>query len=296
MDAVGDVSNGNRVFVFPRRETRPHGAGNFAVQRGNCIGAARELQPEHSHAKTFVAIRMLASQRHETFPGKAEALAQRSEMLFDQIGIEAIVAGGHGSVGRENHFPRYPRHRLIEADAFFHHALPNGFQHGKSAVPFVEVKNPRGDTERFQRAQTAYTQQYFLVHTHAAIAAVQTRSHIAVFGSIAVYIGVEEKQITTADFHAPNFRIDRTMSGVDLHHDGSAIDSYGGFHGQVVDIDFEVLFALPAVAIQALTEISLAIKQAHGNQRDAQIGGALNVIAGQNSKSTGVDGKRLVDS
>src|SRR5208283_2121935 len=85
-------------------------------------------------------------------------------------------------------------------------------------------------------------------------------------------------------------------SGVDLHHDGSAIDSYGGFHGQVVDIDFEVLFALPAVAIQALTEISLAIKQAHGNQRDAQIGGALNVIAGQNSKSTGVDGKRLVDS
>jgi hypothetical protein len=93
------------------------------MQRGNCIGAPRKLQAQHGHAETFVAVGILAAQRHEGFLGKTERLAQRSEVLFDQIGVEAIVAGGHGSVGGENHFAGNARHGLIEADAFFFHAL-----------------------------------------------------------------------------------------------------------------------------------------------------------------------------
>jgi hypothetical protein len=62
----------------------------------------------------------------------------------------------------------------------------------------------------------------------------------------------------------------------------------------LVDIGFEVFFMLPAVAIEALAEISLAIKQAHADQRDAQIGSALDVIARQDSKSTGIDRQRFV--
>src|ERR1700687_3243479 len=54
MDAVGNVSDGNRVLQFAREESSPHGAGNFTMQRRNCIGAPRELQTEHGHAETFV--------------------------------------------------------------------------------------------------------------------------------------------------------------------------------------------------------------------------------------------------
>src|ERR1039458_7072736 len=86
----------------------------------------------------------------------------------------------------------------------------------------------------------------------------------------------------------------RTMAGMNLHHDRSAVLPDGRFHCQLVDIGFEVLLALPAVAIEALAEISLAIKQAHANQGDSEIGGALDVIAGQNSKSTGIDRERFV--
>ena len=172
MDAVGDVSDGNRVFQFAGEEAGPHGAGNFAVQRGNGIGAPREAEAEHGHAETFVAFGILASQGHETLLGKTERLAQRSEMLFDQIGIEAIVAGGHGSVGRKHHFTGNPRHGLLEADALFIHALANRFEHRKSAMPFVEVQDARSDAEGFQGAQAAHAEQQFLMDADPAIASV----------------------------------------------------------------------------------------------------------------------------
>ena len=294
MNAVGDVSDGHRVFQFAREKSSPHGAGNFAVQRGNGVGVPRQLQAEHGHAETFVAVGMFASQRHETFLGKTERLAQRSEVLFDQIGIETIVAGGHWSVGGEDHFAGNPRHRLVEADAFLFHPLANRFEDGKSAVPFVEVKNSRRDAERFQSAQAAHAEQQFLMHAHPAVAPIQPRCHLAVFRGIALHVGVEQKHITSAHFHAPYFCIDRTMPGIDLHHNRSAVLPDRRFHRQLVEVGFEVLFMLPAVAIQALAEISLAVKQAHADQWDAQIGSTLDVIARQNAKSTGIDRKRFV--
>ena len=51
---------------------------------------------------------------------------------------------------------------------------------------------------------------------------------------------------------------------------------------------------LPAVAIEALAEISLAIKQAHADEGDAEIGGALDVVAGQHPESAGIDRERLM--
>jgi len=51
---------------------------------------------------------------------------------------------------------------------------------------------------------------------------------------------------------------------------------------------------LPAVAIEALAEISLTIKQAYADEGNAEIGGALDVIAGQNSQSARIDRQRFV--
>ena len=84
------------------------------------------------------------------------------------------------------------------------------------------------------------------------------------------------------------------MAGFDLHYDRSAVGPDRRFHGKLVDIGLEVFLMLPAVAVKTLAEISLAIKQAHADERDAEIGGALDVIASQNSKSTGIDRERFM--
>src|SRR5208283_4212008 len=111
---------------------------------------------------------------------------------------------------------------------------------------------------------------------------------------VAFHVGIDEKQLTPAHFDAPDLCVDRTMAGIDLHHDRSAVDSDGRFHGQLVDIGFEVFLALPAVAIEALAEISLAIEKADADEGDPEIGSALDVIAGQNAQSTGINGERFM--
>ena len=77
---------------------------------------------------------------------------------------------------------------------------------------------------------------------------------------------------------------------------GSPLRPDRRFHGQLIDIRLEVFFLLPAVAIQALPEVALAIKQADADQRNTQVGCALDVIAGENAQSAGIYRNRLVQS
>ena len=54
VDAVGDVADGNFVFRLCLEQASPHGARDFAVQRGDSIRATREPQCQHRHAEVFV--------------------------------------------------------------------------------------------------------------------------------------------------------------------------------------------------------------------------------------------------
>src|SRR5258706_15031094 len=117
------------------------------------MGAPRELQTEHVHTETFVAVRILASQRHESFLGKTESLAERPEVLFDQIGIEAIMAGGNRSVGRGDYFTGNARHSRVKTDTFVFHAMTNRFKNCQRAASFVEVKDSRHDAKHLEGGQ-----------------------------------------------------------------------------------------------------------------------------------------------
>src|ERR1700686_4117562 len=139
-------------------------------------------------------------------------------MLFHQIGVKAVVSGRNRSVSRKHDFPCYLRNSLLEADALFFHPLSNGFEDGKSAMPFVQVKDSRSNAKSFQRSQTTNAQKQFLMHPNPAIAAVQTRGHHSIFRCIAFHIRVEKKQIAASDFNSPNFCMDRAMASIDLHY------------------------------------------------------------------------------
>jgi len=69
------------------------------------------------------------------------------------------------------------------------------------------------------------------------------------------------------------------MARLDLYRDRNAVCPNGQLHGQLGDVPLEVILLLPAVLIQLLAEIALAVKQTDTEQRDAQIGSALDVVA-----------------
>ena len=77
---------------------------------------------------------------------------------------------------------------------------------------------------------------------------------------------------------------------------GLAVASDGRLHRQLVDVGVEVLFVLPAVVVEALAEVALVVEQADADERDAQVAGALDVVAGEHAEAAGVDRQRLVQA
>ena len=114
-------------------------------------------------------------------------------MLFDQIRIEAIVTGRYGGMGGEDHFPRHAGHCALERDALFFHARPDRFQHCKSAVPFVQVKNARRDAHGFEGFETSDAKQHFLPDSSPRVSAIEAGCQLPVVRHIAFYIRIEEK-------------------------------------------------------------------------------------------------------
>ncbi len=82
-----------------------------------------------------------------------QIVPQRSEMLFDQAGVKPVVAGRNGCVSGEDHLAGNAGHGFVKAHTLVFHTAADRFQHRKSAVPFVHVKNARGDAHRFQSAK-----------------------------------------------------------------------------------------------------------------------------------------------
>ena len=56
VDAVGDVADGHGVFGLAGIEIGPHGSRDFAVQGGDCVGAAGEFEAEDGHAEGFLRV------------------------------------------------------------------------------------------------------------------------------------------------------------------------------------------------------------------------------------------------
>src|SRR5450755_2837131 len=106
------------------------------------------------------------------------------------------------------------------------------------------------------------------MHANPAVAAIEARSKLAVFGSVALDIGIKEKKIAPAHLHAPHFGMNGTVTGIDLNHNRPAVGADRSFHGELADVGFEILLVLPALAVEALPEISLAVKQTYAHQGD----------------------------
>ena len=297
VNAVGDVADGNFVFVLAGNEAGPHSAGDFAMQRGDSVGAARKTEAENRHAESFLMIGgLFAAQAHQAFRREAEFVAQGTEMFFDEIGIEAVVAGGNGRVRGENDFARNTRHGGVERDAFFLHAGADGFEDDKAAVTFIQVHHAGADAHGFEGAETADAEQQFLADAGAGVTAVKARSEFAIVGRVGFNVGIEQEEIAAPDGDAPNFSVNGAAAGIDTNLDGTAVFADGDFQRKLVHVGDEIFFLLPAAAVEALAEISLAVEEADADEGNAEVGSAFNMVAGEHAEAAGIDRQRFMDA
>jgi hypothetical protein len=108
------------------------------VQRGDGVGPAAQLERQDGHAErlAFVALPD-TSQIHEPAGRQRQRIAERPEMLFDQLAAEAIVPCRDRRVGREHDLRRGAAHGFADVDALGFHPSAHELQDRKRTVAFV---------------------------------------------------------------------------------------------------------------------------------------------------------------
>ena len=200
-------------------------------------------------------------------------------------------------MGREDNFAGNSRSGFVESHAFFLHSIANSFEDGKRAVSFVQMKDARRDAHRFQRAKTANSQKQLLPDAHAAVPTVQTRRQVPIFRGISFDIRIQQKEVDSARPSRATLcaRIEPSAR-FDLDRHGLAVRANRRLHRRLIDVGLEVLFPLPTVAIEPLAEISLAIEKSDADQRNPEVGRALDVISRKDAKAARIDRHRFMQA
>ncbi len=293
--AVGDVADRHLFLGTVGEQRLPHPPRDGAVQRADAIGVPRELQRQHGHAERLVVIgRVDPPQSHEVLVGQVQRLADLAQVLLHQRGREPVVAGGHRRVGGEDRHGRDVAHHLAERQAARHDLPADHLQRRECAVPLVEVHHRGGDLQRVQGPQPADAQEQLLADAGPGIAAVEPRRQRPVRVAVLRHVGVQQEERRAADLHPPDSRVQHAAGG--LHRDQERLPVGAGhaLDRQQLDVGVEVLLLLPAVGIERLAEIALRVQQADADQRDSQVAGALEMIAGQHPQAARVDRQALV--
>ena len=146
-------------------------------------------------------------------------------------------------------------------------------------VSLVQVEDGGLDPERGERADAADAQQQLLADPVLAVAAVER---------VREPVDLEQVQRYGADVLPPHRCLDRLVRELDRHRHGLA------HQADRVRVDALIVLGLPAVGVDLLPEVAAAVEQADSDQRDAELGCSLQMVAGEDSEPARVDRQPLV--
>ncbi len=284
----------NLVDVESRPQSAEHPAADLTVQFGYAVGVLSEPQSHHSHVEDVGrTARVVLCPQCENI-GHLHARKQIvREVAFDQRPLEPVDAGSDGRVRGEDGAGTHDLEALVEGQPFADE-VGDALDTQESGVAFVGVEDlglgHAGEFgPDFERADAADAQQELLQQamlSPAAVQAVGDRSQrVVVLGDVRV----EKQEADAADRRLPDPRVQRTALGkceCDLHGCSVRLPEHG--KRQPVRIEHRVALHLPAVGRDRLREVSGPVEEADPDERDPEVGGALQMVARQNAESTGI--------
>ena len=170
------------------------------------------------------------------------------------------------------------------------HELADALQPEEPGVALVGVEHVRGQPERAQGAHATDAEDDLLAQTVVLVAAVQAIGDRDAVRRVAGDVGVEQVQRDSTDVGAPDVDLDLVAGEVDGELD-ARVDEAEGVGREVGDA-----LLLPAAGVEALAEVALRVQQADADERNAEVRGGLEVIAGEHAEAAGVLGQCLADA
>ncbi len=162
---------------------------------------------------------------------------------------------------------------------------------------------PGGGAVGPHRPHPADAEQQFLAQPVLGAAAVQPVGHLAQGGLVLLHVGVQQQQRHAADLGDPDLGGQRRLGrqrrpsarrDPDPDRGAGRVPQQG--QRQPVGVAGRVPLGLPALGRQRLGEVPVPVQQADADQRDAQVAGRLQVVAGQDAQPAGVLRQRRGDA
>ena len=269
------------------------------MQLGDAVGALGEPEAHHGHVEDrgVAALVVLGAEGEDPVDRDAGHRRGAAEVLLDQLAREPVDAGRHRGVGREDGRAAADLERGVEVEpgaVLGHRELADPLQAEEAGVALVGVEHlglgRAGDpAEGAERADTADAEQELLVQPVLAGAAVQPVGHLAEVVGVLLDVGVEQQQRHPADIGDPDPGDHLGATGQrDPDQRTGAVGLVEQRDRQLVGVQDGVGLLLPALTRERLLEVALLVEQADADDRDAEVGGRLEVVAGEDAEAAGV--------
>ncbi len=257
---------------------RPDPAGHLAVQLRDGVRMFGEAEGERRQAESGHPVE--APEREHLLGRDAERLGGPADVAPDQLLGEYLVAGGNRRVGREHRRAANTLDGVLSENPFPHQRA-DALEREERRMPLVHVEHGGPKAQRSERTYAADPEQELLPDAVLAVAAVE---------SVREPVDLEQVQRHGAHVLAPDRGGEHLPLEVDLDRDRLADEACR------LRVDRLVVLRLSAGRVDALLEIAAAIEQADADDRDAELGRRLQVVAREDAEPARVDRQGRLDS
>ena len=160
-------------------------------------------------------------------------------------------------------------------------------------MALVGVEHLGVGADRGERLQAADAEQDLLAQPVLAVAAVEPVRDRPLGRRVLGHVGVEQVERHAADVDLPDGGVQQRAGQLhaDAHRLAGGVD--GAAHRQRRGVERVERLALLARRGQVLAEVAVAVEEADRDDRHAQVGGGLEVVAGQHAEAAGVLRQRV---
>ena len=282
VDAVGHMRDGHILGLAGAVDPLPHGARHLAMQRGHAVHLVGEAQAHDGHAHGLLRVRrILARERLELGARNAAARERACQAVAHHLDTVAVVPRGDGRVRGEHGARAHGLHRI----GVRHAGRAETGEHlhrGESGVPLVQVDLGWLDAERPQRDHAADAEQHLLAHSQERLALVQALGELPVLRGVLGEIRVEQEHARAAHIHAQDAHTHIRNTHGHLDHQPRV------GHGHVGAVIDRVQHLGRAILGKLLDVVAVAVVEADGDQRHAEIARTLEVVAREHAEATRV--------
>jgi len=295
VDAVGDRADRHLAGVKPGPQPGEHFPADLTVQPAHPVHPLGQAHAHHGHVehRRVPAGVGLRAQGQDPVTRQRRVRRVPAELALHQIPGEPVDPGGHRGVRGENGAGPAQPDGLLEAQPLGR-VLTDPFQAEEARVPLVGVEDlglrMAGQLAvGAHRAHAAHAQQQFLAQPVLAAAPVQPVGDLPQARIVLFHVGVEQQQRHPAHLRQPHLRRQRAaLAQGERHGHRGAVAAAQQGDRQAVGVTGRVALELPPFRRQRLAEVAVPVEQPHPDQRDPQVAGGLEVVAGQDAQAAGV--------